>query len=142
MPNRSSIIPASEKIVDKAGKVVIPWLLFFQQLINGDAGTSFVPEFTDLTQNGVATIGGVYYENAGFADFFVRITPSIDTSAVAGDTYFELPFQPTSDAPCFATTVFNSSLGGIVAATKRCYTPSWTSITTPITISGRVPLQA
>jgi hypothetical protein len=142
MPNRSSLIPASERVTDKAGKMVITWLLFMQNLINGDAGTAFVPEFFDLTQNGVPTIGGVYYENNGFADFFVRITPSIDTSSVAGTTYFELPFQPTSDCPCFATTAFNSALGGIIASSKRVYPASWTSITTPVTISGRVPLQA
>jgi hypothetical protein len=142
MPNRSSLIPASNRIADKDGKAPLTWLLFFQQLINGDTGKAFVPEFQNLTVNGTPEIAGVYYENQGFADFFVRITPSIDTTSVAGSTYFELPFQPTSDAACFSTTLFNSALGGIVASSKRVFPPSWTAITTPITISGRVPLQA
>lgn len=141
MSNRSSIIPASHKMTDENAKCDMKWLLFFQTLLNGDVGTAFSPEFVGLASTGTPTITGVYYQNAGFIDFYVRITPVTDTSSTAGTTYFVLPFQPTSDCVAFTTTEYNSALGAIQASTRRVYPPSWDNITTPITISGRVPLQ-
>lgn len=143
MSNRGSLIPATDKVLDAAGKMALRWLLFLQNLMNGDPGTAFVPGIVGLNNTGGAPqVRGVYYENAGFIDFYIRITPITNTSSVAGTTYIELPFQPTSDCPCFATTQNNTALGGIVAAIARAYTPQWTNITDPVTVSGRVPIQS
>lgn len=145
MPNSSSKIPVSDRILDFAGKVTMRWLLFFQELIDGDPGQRWAPNIVGLSNSGGApTITGVYYQNSGFIDFYVRIVPAGggNTSATAGSTYVELPFQPTSDCACFATTGNNGSAGGIVSGNKRAYPPSWTNLTDPVTISGRVPLRA
>lgn len=143
MSNRGSLIPATDKVLDSAGKMALRWLLFLQNLLNGDPGTAFSPRIVGLNNTGGApTVTGVYYENGGFIDFYIRITPITNTSSVSGTTYVELPFQPTSDCPCFATTSNNTALGGVVASTARAYTPTWSNITDPVTVSGRVPMQS
>lgn len=142
MANRGSLIPASDKVLDAAGKMALRWLLFLQNLLNGDPGTVFIPNIEGLTNTGGApTVTGVYYENGGFIDFYVRIVPVTNTSAVAGTTFIQLPFQPTSDCPCFATTQNNTALGGIVASSARAFVPAWSNISDPVTVSGRVPVQ-
>lgn len=139
--NQANLIPVAEPVVDDQGKMTLIWIQFLQSITNGDTGTSFTPDVEGLTVNGVPTITGVYYNNAGFIDFFVRIVPGIDTTSVAGTTYIQLPFTVTSDTACLASTGTTGSAGGISANTNRAYPPAWTALTGPVTISGRVPVQ-
>lgn len=140
--NRSSLIPATDPVVDQEGKMTIRWLLFLQQLLNGDPGVAWTPNFVNLNSNGAPTITGVYYENSGFIDFFARIVPAVNTSSTSGATYLELPFQPSSDCAGFTVTGNNATPSGIVASQRRMWLPGWNNLTTPITATGRVPIQS
>lgn len=131
----------TQQIKDDAfGKPRLSWILWFQGLLKGDTGNSWTPVATNLTAVGTPTITGNYYKNLGFTDFWIKIVPATNTSSTAGTTYFDLPFDPLIDVPCFAVqNGFASVSGGIVdSVTNRCYPPSWSLITGTITISGRV----
>lgn len=142
MPNRGALIPTTERVLDNAGKMALRWVLFLQDLLNGDPGVAFAPDIQNLSNTGGApAITGVYYENGGFIDFYIRITPVTNTTSTAGTTYIQLPFQPSSDCPCFSTTGNSSAISGIIASSARAYLPSWSNIPDPVTISGRVPTQ-
>ena len=130
--------PIAENVIDDSKKARPAWVEFFANLTRGDVGTSWTPVITGLTSTGTPTISGVYYQNAGFTDWAVKIVPATDTSSTLGVTFITLPFSVTTDQPCFATygTVV---AGGIVnAAAKQAYLPTWAAITTPVTITGRV----
>lgn len=139
MTNQINAIPTSEPIADKDGKVNLSWALFFQTLVQGDTGNKFKPDVQGLT--GSATITGVYYQNSGFIDFYIRIVPDTTTSSTAGSTYVNLPFVVNSDSACFAVTGNTAGVGGIVAASQRAFFPAWSNLASPITVSGRVPSQ-
>jgi hypothetical protein len=111
---------------------------FFAQLTRGDVGTTWTPVITDLTFVGTPTISGVYYQNNGFTDWAVKIVPATNTSSTLGVTYITLPFTVTADTPCFTVTGTSSANGVVNAAAARAFLPTWTTITTPITITGRV----
>jgi len=131
--------PLFDPIVDEQGYVsAITWTLFFQQLTAGDNGTTFTPIATNLGSVGTPTINGVYYQNQGFTDFYITVTPATNTTSTVGSTYFSLPFDVTIDGGCFATTTGSSGVGMVDAANNRVYTPNWSAITVPVTISGRV----
>jgi len=130
--------PIADKLLDDNGKARPAWVEFFSELNRGDVGTSFTPSITGLTEVGAATISGVYYQNSGFADWAVKIVPGTNTSSTFGATFIALPFNVTADVPCFAAGTSGASLGVITAASKQAFLPTWTTITTPITITGRV----
>ena len=133
-------IPVRDKMVDENANVRTSWILFFQGITDGDPGNKWTPTATNLTATGTPTITGNYYENAGYTDFWINIIPGTDTTATAGSTYFELPFDVKVDAPCFAVAGLTggSQIGMVEATTNRCYPPSWSAVTVPLTISGRV----
>ena len=133
-------IPVRDKMVDETGNVRTSWILYFQGLTDGDPGNKWTPIPTNLTQVGTPTITGNYYENAGYTDFWITIKPGTNTSATAGTTYFALPFDAKVDAPCFAVAGLTggNTIGMVEAATNRCYPPAWTTVSVPLTISGRV----
>ena len=119
----------------------MPWLLYFNQLFNGDAGTSWTPTFTSLTASGTPTITGRYYRISQFLCYFnVLVTPSTNTSSTAGTTYIDnFPLDANSNGFCL--TVSNNlggGLGMVVASNNRVYVPSWTTVTTPINVIGVV----
>ena len=122
------------------GKMRLSWVLFMQQLAAGDPGTTWVPNPINLGSNGGAPrLVGLYYQNQGWTDFSIYITPIGDTSSVAGSTYFELPFTVATNAPAAVNTGISSIYtGGVDSATKRCYTPTWNNLTIPLTVTGRV----
>lgn len=131
--------PLFDPLVDEQGYVsAITWTLFFQQITSGDNGTAFIPVATALGSVGAPTITGVYYENQGFTDFYITITPGTNTTSVAGTTYLTLPFDAVIDGACFGTVNGTAGVGAVDAANNRAYTPAWTAITSPVTISGRV----
>lgn len=130
--------PIAENVVDDSKKARPAWVEFFAELNRGDIGTTWSPVITGLTSTGTPTISGVYYQNAGFTDWVVKIVPATDTSATQGVTFITLPFSVTADQPCFIVTGTTAAIGAVNAAAKQAYTPTWTSITVPVTISGRV----
>ena len=130
--------PIAEKLADDNGKARPAWVEFFSELTRGDIGTSFTPSITGLTEVGAATISGVYYQNSGFADWAVKIVPGTNTSSTFGATFIALPFNVTADMPCFAAGESGVSVGVIIASSRIAFLPTWTAITTPLTISGRV----
>jgi hypothetical protein len=142
----SSPPPIYEPLAEQDGKARLPWILFFNEVFSGDAGSpssgagAWNPAFVNLTQVGVPSITGKYYRDGRFIDFWVKIVASTSTSSTAGTTYIEaLPFTVTTDAPCFATNGTTGIASGVVqASTNRIYVPTWSLITTPLTITGRV----
>ncbi len=133
--------PTRNPLTEKGGELTIPWLVYFNQLFNGDSGTSWTPTFTSLTQVGVATITGRIYQISQFLCYFnILLTPGTNTSAVAGTTYID-NFPLTPNANGFCLTISNNlggGLGMINATSNRIYVPSWTTVTTPINIIGMV----
>lgn len=93
-----------------------------------------------MTTVGTPDITGKYYRDGRFIDFWVKIVAGTSTSATAGTTYIEsLPFIVSTDAPCFAVTGTTGAAVGVVQASgNRIYVPTWTTVTTPLTITGRV----
>jgi hypothetical protein len=134
----TSQAPIIEKMIDDSGKARPLWIEYFANLNDGDVGTTWTPAITGLTSTGTPSISGVYYQNAGFTDWVVKIVPATDTSSVAGTTYIDIPFSVVADSPLFAITGNNSASGAVNAAARRAYLPAWTAITSPVTISGRV----
>jgi len=138
--------PIYATVVEQDGKATLPWILFMNQLYEGDNGSpatgtnSWTPTFTSLTQVGVPSITGKYYRSGQFIDFWVKIVPGTSTSATAGTTYIgSLPFTITSDTHCSAVTgTTGVGLGVIQASTGRIYVPSWSLVTSLLTITGRV----
>lgn len=130
--------PISDRVIDDSAKCRPVWVEYFASLSNGDVGTTWTPTITNLTSVGTPTISGVYYQNQGFTDFFVKIVPGTNTSSTAGSTAFTLPFNVVADAACHAVTGNASVPGAVNASSKTVYPPSWSNLTTPVTISGRV----
>lgn len=130
----------SQKVNDDAfGKPRLSWIKWFQGVTQGDIGTRWAPVPTNLTTSGTPTITGAYYQNQGFTDFWIRIVPGTNTSSTGGTTYFQLPFNVTVDGACHAVSgLLGSNAGMVDAVTDRCYPPSWSAVTVPLTIVGRV----
>jgi len=133
-----SLAPIADKVLDDNGKLRPSWVEYFSQLTRGDVGTTWNPTIENLTSTGTPTISGVYYQNLGFTDFAVKIVPGTDTSSTAGSTKIVLPFTVTADVPVGVVTSTNAAFGTVSASTKTVFLPTWTAITTPITITGRV----
>lgn len=131
-------IPTQDLIVDKNGKATKSWIIYFQTQATGDTGQQWSPVATNLTAVGTPTITGAYYQNQGFTDFWIRIAPATSTTSTLGSTYFDLPFQIDVDSGAVAVTGSSATACAVNASTKRLFPPSWTTIATPITLSGRV----
>lgn len=128
-------------ITDQSGKASLPWILYFNQLFTGDAGTSWTPSFVSLAQTGVPTITGKYYRlSAALAYFAVSITPATNTTATAGTTYIgNFPLTMKGDGICFAVSgLLGSSSGMCEKASNRVYVPAWAAVTVPLTVVGIV----
>lgn len=121
--------------------LTMPWLLFFNQTYNGDAGTNWTPTFTSLTTSGTPTITGRYYKISQYLCYFnILITPGTNTSSIAGTTYCDnFPLTMASNGVCMSVANnLGGGLGMAVASSNRIYTPTWTTVTTPINILGIV----
>lgn len=133
--------PTRNPLTEGRGELTMPWLLFFNQIFYGDAGNVWTPTFTGLTEVGAAIITGRYYQISQFLCYFnVLITPSTNTSAVAGTTYIN-NFPLTANFNGFCVSVSNNlggGLGMVNASNNRIYVPTWTTVITPINIIGVV----
>ena len=134
--------PTRNPLTENKGELTMPWLLFFNQMFNGDAGTVWTsPTFQNLTQVGTATITGRYYQISQFLCYFnVLVTPGTNTSAVAGTTYIDnFPLTTNANGICLTVSnILGGGLGMVNASNNRIYVPSWTTVTTPINIIGIV----
>lgn len=130
--------PITEVLAEQNGLPKLPWILFYNALFEGDAGSSFTPTFQNLTTVGTPDITGRYYRiNQQFCFFTVVVDPATSTTSTAATTYidnFPLTFQ--SDSACFAVSGGAGAVGHIVSATNRIYTPAWAAVTVPVTIVG------
>jgi len=131
-------VPTYEVLAEDDGKAKLTWLLFFQLLASGDPGTAWQPVVTNLTSVGTPAITGAYYENQGFTDFWVNIIPTTSISGTAGSIYIDLPFTVSVDAPCFGVAGLTSGIGAVDSVSKRIYPPTFSALTIPLTITGRV----
>jgi hypothetical protein len=131
--------PFYENIVGQDGKATLRWLVFLQQLFDGDSGTVWTPNFVNLTTTGTPEITGRFYRLSKYLTFFhVNIIPATDTTSTAGTTYIDnYPVQFTNDGICFAVTGgLGDGPGHIVASSQRIFVPSWSAVTVPLTIIG------
>lgn len=131
--------PIYEPVVGDDGKARIPWILFFNQIFKGDAGSAWPPTFVDLTEVGTPTIEGYYYKITDSLVFFhVNISPSTSTTSTAGTTYIDnFPLTFSNDGVCWAVSGgLGDGPGHIVASTNRIYVPAWTAVTVDLTVIG------
>jgi len=134
----ASIAPIADKLLDDTGKLRPSWVVYFSGLNQGDVGTTWNPTITNLTSVGTPTITGVYYQNAGFTDFAVKIVPATNTSSVLGSTTIAVPFSVTADTIVNVVTSGGYDFGRIISSSKTIFLPTWSLITVPLTITGRV----
>lgn len=133
-----SLAPIADKLLDDNGKLRPSWVVYFSELNRGDVGTTWNPTIVNLTSTGTPTITGVYYQNDGFTDFAVKIVPATDTSSVAGSTTIAVPFNVTADTIVNVVSSGGYDFGRIISSSKTIFLPTWSLITVPLTITGRV----
>lgn len=135
--------PTYDKIILDTLKVAPSWLLFFQQLFTGDQGQAWSPTFSGLSYTGAApTLTGNYYQlSSKICKFNIVIVPSSgnNTTMAAGGYVTNFPLTIAIDDPCFVCTNAPSVASGTCDSTNnRILLPTWTAITSKITISGTV----
>ncbi len=135
--------PLNQKVHNDKGDMVPEWLLWFDSIWRGDAGNkdTWTPTLTALTEvGGSATITGRYFQLSRYLIYFkATITPVTNTSATAGTTYinnFPLNIVGDSASVHAATANTGGNNGFADSVNNRIYVPGWTTITTPITITG------
>lgn len=118
----------------------LKWIIFFNDLYNGDIGTTWTPTFVNLSQTGTATITGRYYQVSQYLTFFnIQIVPATDTSSTAASTYCNnFPLRFSSNSICLASTGTGAvqAVGGINSSDNGIYTPTWTSLSSTINVIG------
>lgn len=129
-------------IEDDGGIAALPWILFFNQLFNGDKGTAWTPLFTGLTVVGAApTITGTYYNLSQSISYFrVKIIPGTNTTATAGTTFINnFPLKMSGDGINFAVSgLLGTGSGMCDQASNNIYVPGWSAVTVPLSIIGIV----
>lgn len=131
--------PIYENLSDETGKPRLPWILFFNQIFNGDAGNTWTPNFVNLTTVGTPTITGIYYRLTKYLVYFsVLITPGTSTSATSGTTYIDnFPLTFSRDGVVFAVSGgLGDGPGHVVASQGRIYPPGWSAVTVPLSLIG------
>ena len=137
----SSPPPLTQPIVDETGTMPLLWMLFFNNLFQGDAGSSWIPTFQGLTVSGNPTVTGRVFQISKYLAYFsVTIIPSTSTTSTAGTTYINnFPLTSTADGVCFAVSGRLGEVTGMVeAATNNIWVPAWSAVTVPLTIIGIV----
>ena len=135
---RAILPPKTEPLVDDDKFGTLNWTAFFEGLADGDTGTSWTPTFVSLTEVGTATKAGKYWRvTKNLAYFRITITPTTNTSAVAGTTYCDnFPLNITTAGVSFSISGTAAGTAGITSSPKAIYTSTWTAVTNPITITG------
>jgi hypothetical protein len=132
--------PIYEPLIEQNGSARIPWILFFNNIFQGDGGTDWNPTFVSLGSTGTPTITGRYYKiGQNLVWFSIRITPATDTTSTAATTYCDnFPLAFRQDSVCLASSGSGAvqAIGGIRAADNRIYPPGWAGVTQPLTIVG------
>lgn len=131
--------PIYENIADTVtGKATLPYILFFNHLATGDTGQIWTPIFTGLTIVGTPSITGTYYQFGNLVYYRIDIIPSTSTTSVSGTTYCNnFPLVFAGFGVCAAVTnAPSAALGMVDSSVQRIYTPSWSAITSQITIVG------
>lgn len=128
-------------ITDESGIAALEWILFFDSIFKGDSGVTWTPQFTNLTEVGVAAFTGVVYKiSRSLAYFRVTVLPATSTSSTAGTTYINnFPLVLSADGACDAVSGLLGALPGMCEqASNRIYVPAWSAVTVPVTITGTV----
>lgn len=131
--------PSTAKIISDTGDTTLEWLVFFNQVFNGDAGTEWTPTFSGLS--GTVTITGRYYRISRYLVYFhIHIVPSTSVSATAGTTYCD-NFPLTVSRSGFNVAVAGALGGGtgiVREGDNRIYITDLSAVSTPVTILGIV----
>jgi hypothetical protein len=129
--------PRTEELIDEDKFATLNWTAFFESVAAGDAGSTWTPTFTGLTEvGGAATITGAYYRLSAKLVFIkIVITPVTNTSATLGTTFCN-NFPLTIRGSNAVTTVsgFTASTAG--ANSTGIYAATWSAITTAVTLTG------
>jgi len=131
--------PIYEKVVNDEVKMTLPWILFMNQMFDGDVGASWTPNFVNLTTVGTPTVSSKYYKLSKYLTFFrITITPATSTTSTAGTTYIDnYPIDFKSDGVVFAVSGgLGGSPGHIIGSSNRIYVPAWSAVTVPLTLIG------
>jgi hypothetical protein len=134
--------PIQESVVERDGVATLPWILFFNNIFEGDTGTDWTPDFNNLTEaGGAATITGRYIMlTQRLAYFRVTVTPANagSTSAVAGSTTIDnFPLTFAQNGIVFAVSgLLGTNSGMVNQADNKIYVPTWTTVTIPVTVIG------
>lgn len=130
--------PRTEPMIDDEKFATLNWTAFFEGIAAGDAGTTWTPTFTGLTEVGTATKTGAYYRvSAKLCYFKIVITPTTSTSAVLGTTFCNnFPLTIQGDNMVSTVSGFTAATAG--ANSTGIYASTWTAITTPVTITGLI----
>jgi len=132
--------PITNPVVDESGLPTLPWTLFFNQNFEGDTGTSWSPNFVNLTGS-TSNITGIFYRLSQYLTYFsINITPDGNTSATAGTTYVDnFPLTFRNDG---FNTVVSGTGGGTIGSNERTsnriYVPGWSNISIPLVVVGIV----
>lgn len=132
--------PTIHPLEEDAG-LTLPWLKFFNQTFEGDAGTAWDPNFVNLTVSGTPVISGRYYRLSQFILYFnILVTPATNTTSTAGTTYVDnLPITPINNGVCMSlSNNLGGALGMVNASSNRIYVPQWNTVTTPVNVIGIV----
>jgi hypothetical protein len=105
------------------------------------ASNSYTPTATGLTvSSGSATITGHWSQVGNLVKFQILVTPpgGQTTSATLTTTNFSLPSTPARfDAALVVESSGAASIGiGLISTGSVVYVPSWTTVTSPVVISG------
>lgn len=130
--------PVYNPLADETGKATLPWLQFFNAVYVGDTGTAWNPLFTGLA--GAAQINGIYYLVGKLCYFRIDIIPVTSTTSTSGSTYVNnFPLMLRGFGACAAVTnAPSAALGMADSTTNRIYAPSWSGITSQVTLCGLV----
>lgn len=132
-------------VTDQDGYLDIQWVLFFNQVFNGDAGDAWIPTFEGLSGTGVPTFTGRVYRLSQYIALFVaRITPAPggNVSGTAGSYFIDnFPLQMAADGICAAVSGNVGTVTGMTTADQnRIYPPTLSAVTNPVTIMGIVEI--
>lgn len=131
--------PINDILAEQNGLPSIRWILFFNQVFNGDAGTDWTPTFVSLGSTGTPTFSGRYYRLSQFLVYYrVTITPATDITSTAGTTYIDnFPLRFSADGACLAMRGGEGTVAGhSIASNNRIYIPPFSAVTVPLTIVG------
>lgn len=131
-------------ITDQSGITSLAWLLFFNQLFNGDAGDDWTPIIQGITYTGgVPSFTGRVYKLSQYLAFFAAQIIPANGGSVSGNAgayrILNFPLALQRDGACLAVSGNVGVVAGMcVKDGNLIYPPSLLNVTQPITIVGIV----